>query len=538
MKNENIAFTDLGLSEATLDAITQKGFLLPTPVQAKAIPLLLENKHDLIVQAHTGTGKTAAFALPILDRLKETEQGLHTLVMVPTRELALQVTKEMQSLRPDKDVKIVTVYGGQAIFEQIKKLRAGAQIVVGTPGRIMDHLERKTLSLETIKTIVLDEADEMLNMGFYEDMETIFSYTPEKKRVVLFSATVPPRIRDMAQKFMKNPQELRLPSASTEIALTEHLFVEVYEEDKVEALLRLIDITIDFYGIIFAKTRLEADELSALLNKRGYRTMALHGEIQQSSREKILNSFRKRDLTILIATDVAARGIDVENLSHVINFSVPHDPESYTHRIGRTGRNQKQGTAITIITPREFPRLQRILKITKFQAEKIMVPDPEEIIHSKQQVLAEKLSLLMETSDLARYKKFSAFLTKNFPAETIISALLHLSHSALFRPEDYAVIKPLKRSMERTKPAGREQGDRRSQERRSFGDRNTPRERRERYEKKEGSNRNDRKQVKSEPGSKETSPRKEGKPFKKKNELKKMIEKNLDDMGKRKRNKD
>src|SRR3989338_7147245 len=358
-------FKKLGLSENTLGALRRKGFEEPTEIQEQIIPLLLHSKDDLVGQAQTGTGKTAAFGLPLIEKLSEGSLAVQVLVLTPTRELALQVAEEINSLKGNKRLGVVAIYGGQSIDQQLRRLRKGVDIVVGTPGRIKDHLQRGSLKIDKISYMVLDEADEMLNMGFIDEVEDILAYTAKTKRMLLFSATMPERILQLAKKYMSNFQLLKAKKEQLTVSLTEQIYFEVFHSDKLEALCRIIDSETDFYGLIFCRTKIDVDDVSRKLSERGYDVEGLHGYISQYQRERILNRFKQKRINVLVATDVAARGIDIINLSHVINYSLPQDPESYVHRIGRTGRAGKEGTAITFVTPDEYQGLLYIQRMTK-----------------------------------------------------------------------------------------------------------------------------------------------------------------------------
>ena len=354
-------FRKLGLSDKTLKALSKKGYETPTPIQALTIPALLNGEKDIIGQAQTGTGKTAAFSLPILERF-ESSKSIQAIVLAPTRELALQVAEEMNSLASGKKIRITPVYGGQSIEFQIKQLKKGTDIIVGTPGRVMDLMDRKLIKLDNLKYFILDEADEMLNMGFVEDVEKILESTNEDKRMLFFSATMPNEIMKIAKKHMKDYEVLAVKTRELTTDLTDQIYFEVHERDKFEALCRIIDLTRDFYGIVFCRTKNDVNDVVGKLNDRGYDAEGLHGDISQNYREVTLKRFKARKINVLVATDVAARGIDVNDLSHVINYAIPQEAESYVHRIGRTGRAGKEGTAITFITPQEYRRLLQIQK--------------------------------------------------------------------------------------------------------------------------------------------------------------------------------
>ena len=353
-------FSALGLSEQMLEAVRAKGFETPTAIQKLTIPHLLTKPNDIIAQSQTGTGKTAAYGLPILQTLEPARGPIQAIILVPTRELALQAAEELLSYNREKRLSITAIYGGAAMSEQLRRLAKGIDIVVGTPGRVLDHIRRGTMKLENVRYLVLDEADEMLNMGFVEDVEEIMSHTSDERRVLLFSATMPERIIRLSKTYMRDTEIVRVEHKQITADLTEQIYFEVREADKFDALTRIIDVEPEFYGIIFARTKIGADETASRLTARGYAAEVLHGDVSQAQREKILRKFRDRTINILVATDVAARGIDVGNLTHVINYSLPQDSESYVHRIGRTARAGRKGKAITFVGRRDFSLMSRI----------------------------------------------------------------------------------------------------------------------------------------------------------------------------------
>ncbi len=416
-------FTELGLSKKTIAALSEKGFEEPTEIQSLTIPLLLENKIDIIAQAQTGTGKTAAFALPLIENIKKNSKKVQAIILAPTRELVVQVCQEINSLKTDNAISVAPIYGGQSMSMQLKKLKERVSIVVGTPGRILDHLKRKSLSLEDIKYFVLDEADEMLNMGFIDDIETILENTPEQKRVLLFSATMPAAIKKLAEKYLGQYSHVKTKTQLT-TNLTDQIYFEVAEKDRFEALSRIIDVEAEFYGIVFCRTKMDADTLTVRLNERGYLSEALHGDITQSQREKTLRRFRAGKITTLVATDVAARGIDVENLTHVINFAIPQNPEAYVHRIGRTGRAGKQGTAITFITPSEFRKLGFIKRIAKADIRRKDVPEVKDVINIKKKRIIEDIERIIYNNDFQDYKDLAKKLLRGKMPEEVIGAVL------------------------------------------------------------------------------------------------------------------
>ncbi len=416
-------FTALGLSKKTITALSKKGFEEPTEIQALTIPLLLENKIDIIAQAQTGTGKTAAFALPLIEKIKKTSKKVQAIILAPTRELVVQVCEEINSLKGENDISVAPIYGGQSMTMQLKKLKGRVSIIVGTPGRVLDHLKRKSLSLEDIKYFVLDEADEMLNMGFIDDIETILEKTPKKKRVLLFSATMPSAIKKLAEKYLGEYTHVKTKTQLT-TGLTDQIYFEVAEKDRFEALSRIIDIEAEFYGVVFCRTRMDVDTLTARLNERGYLAEGLHGDITQSQREKTLRRFRAGKITTLVATDVAARGIDVNNLTHVINFAIPQNPEAYVHRIGRTGRAGKQGTAITFITPSEFRKLGFIKRIAKADIRRKDIPKVKDIINIKKKRIIEDIERIVYNNDFQDYKDLAKKLLRGKTPEEVIGAVL------------------------------------------------------------------------------------------------------------------
>jgi ATP-dependent RNA helicase DeaD len=388
---DNPTFESLGLAPDTLAAITRKGFEEATPIQALTIPRLLKPGPDLIARARTGTGKTAAFGIPFAELLSQPVGHIRAIVLVPTRELALQVTTELISLRFGLYPRVAAVYGGSSMGEQLRRLGAGVDIVVGTPGRVLDHLGRGTLDLTQLEFLVLDEADEMLDMGFIEDIEAIMEKCGQTRRVVLFSATMPAGIIHVAKRRLGEYEVVEDFSEAVATELAEQVWLEVREGDKLEALCRIIDVEEDFFGIVFTTTRIEAERVAKALEERGYEAEALHGEIPQDRRERILARFREKRVRVLVATDVAARGIDIDNLSHVVNWSLPHDPEAYVHRVGRTGRAGNAGTAITLVTPDEYRKLFRFKHVAGAGFKKKKVPEVDEVLAARKERLAGKI---------------------------------------------------------------------------------------------------------------------------------------------------
>lgn len=436
-----LKFKELGLSENTLSALKKKGFEEPTQIQAKVIPLLLGSELDIIAQAQTGTGKTAAFGLPLIEQLKERSKVVQAIILVPTRELALQVAEEINSLKGNKQLEIVAIYGGQSMDQQLRRLRKGIDIVVGTPGRVKDHLQRKTLKLGDISYAILDEADEMLNMGFIEDIEDILSYTAKTKRVLLFSATIPDRIVVLAKKYMRKYQVVRTEKGQLTVSATDQIYFEVNHSDKLEALCRIIDSEPSFYGLVFCRTKVDVDNVSKKLVDRGYDADGLHGDLSQNQRERILDKFKRQRTNVLIATDVAARGIDIINLSHVINYSLPQNPESYVHRIGRTGRAGKEGTAVTFVTPDEYRRLIFIKRITKTDIRKEKIPEVADVINSKITRIKNDIIAIIKSSESDDYIGFADSLLAEHQPRQVLAAFVKYTFGEELDARNYGKIR-------------------------------------------------------------------------------------------------
>jgi ATP-dependent RNA helicase DeaD len=437
-------FANLGISENILKSLLKKGYEEPTPIQEQVIPLMLKTNTDLIAQAQTGTGKTASFGIPLIEKIEEKAQYVQCLILTPTRELALQISQELNSLKGIKKLKIVPIYGGQSIDLQISKLKAGVDIIVGTPGRILDHIQRKTIDLSNINDMVLDEADEMLNMGFIDDVEEILQHTNENKRILMFSATIQPQIISIAKKHMRKYEIIKTKKDDVTSNLTQQIYFEVNYEEKFQALCRIIDMQKEFYALIFCKTKIETDELANRLQDAGYSAAALHGDMTQKSREIVLNKFKKRNTQILIATDVAARGIDIENLTHVINYSIPENVESYIHRIGRTGRAGKSGVAITFVTPNEYSRLIYMLKTAKLDIKKQGLPTIDEIINFKISRIQDEIESIIQEKPEEKYTSLATLvLEQHTPLETV-AALLKYSFGEDLDEKNYQDIKEVK----------------------------------------------------------------------------------------------
>lgn len=379
----DITFKDLNLPSAILQAVEKVGYEKPSPIQAKSIPLLLEGR-DLLGQAQTGTGKTAAFALPMLSNIDPDEAFTQLLVLAPTRELAIQVAEAFQVYASfSKKIRVLPVYGGQSYDNQIRQLKRGVQVVVGTPGRIIDHIKRKTLKLDQLRFLVLDEADEMLRMGFIDDVELILSHAPAKRQTALFSATMPSQIKKIAQKYLNNPEHIKIESKVSTASTIRQRYIQVAGHHKLEALTRILEVE-EYDGVIvFVRTKTATIELADKLAARGYDVEALNGDIAQAARERTVDKLKQGNIDILVATDVVARGLDVERVSHVINYDVPHDTESYVHRVGRTGRAGREGDAILFISHREKRMLFAIEKATKQAITPMEIPSISELNESR-----------------------------------------------------------------------------------------------------------------------------------------------------------
>jgi ATP-dependent RNA helicase DeaD len=386
------SFQSLGLSRGLAEAVQLIGFETPTPIQEKAIPVLLKGDRDFIGLAQTGTGKTAAFGLPLLDLVEEGNSSTQALVLAPTRELGLQIVSDLENFSESfKRLNIVAVYGGASISEQIRKVKRGAQVIVATPGRLIDLIGRKAVNLSTVQYVVLDEADEMLNMGFKEDIDEILSKTPDTKITWLFSATMPKEVREIAKNYMTDPTELTVGEKNTGNVNIEHQYVVVNEKDKYLALKRLLDFHPEIFGLIFCRTRIDTQRIAEMLMKDGYNADSLHGDLNQAQRDKVMMKFRQRAVRILVATDVAARGIDVENITHVIHLNIPDEMEFYTHRSGRTARAGKKGVSIAMVNPKEVGKIRQIEKTLKSSFVKIAVPAGPEVCQRQLLALMRKV---------------------------------------------------------------------------------------------------------------------------------------------------
>lgn len=422
-------FSELNLRPQLLQAVSELGYTQPTPIQAGVIPAMLAGQ-DVVGQAQTGTGKTAAFALPILHNLEPGQKQVQALVVTPTRELALQVAQAMFEYGRHQGVRVLSVYGGQPYGRQIGQLKRGVDVVVGTPGRLLDLLEQRAMDLSQLHTLVLDEADEMLSMGFIEDVEAILKQTPETRQTALFSATLPAEIRRLAEQYLRQPQNVTIQRPQLTVATIEQRYYLVNEPDKLAALTHLFETENVTTALIFARTRAGTGELANELSVRGFPAEALSGDLSQDAREQVLNRFRSRQITVLVATDVAARGLDIDDISHVFNFDLPLDPEIYVHRVGRTGRAGKTGVAITLLTPREKWRLQQIERFTKQPITHTPLPTVEAIQANREAQLKEKMLVWLRRGRCTQEKALvQQWVAEGYDVLDIAAAALKLARA-------------------------------------------------------------------------------------------------------------
>ena len=448
------SFADLGLSDTLLQTLTQIGYETPSPIQAQCIPVLLEG-HDLIGMAQTGTGKTAAFALPLMEQIDVKLTKPQALILTPTRELAIQVAEALQSYAKNlPGFHVLPIYGGQSYTIQLKQLSRGAHVIVGTPGRVMDHLERKTLNLDHLKTLVLDEADEMLRMGFIDDVEWILERTPEQHQTALFSATMPEQIRRVAQKYLVEPREIKIKSATATVAAIRQVYWQVSGMHKLDALTRILEVEENFdAAIIFVRTKTATVELADKLNARGYAAAALNGDLNQQMRERVIEQLKSGALDIVIATDVAARGIDVPRVSHVVNYDIPYDTEAYVHRIGRTGRAGRTGNAILFVAPREIRMLRTIERATRSPIAPLTLPSRADVTNKRVADFKQKVVEVLNAEGLDFFANIVSQIAEeqNVGAEEVAAALAMMAQEG----------KPLQIAGEDPRPAPAPRDDRR-----------------------------------------------------------------------------
>lgn len=427
---EHLRFEDMNISNEICRAVLDMGFEEATPIQSQAIPVILEGK-DIIGQSQTGTGKTAAFGIPLLERINPEDRRLQALILCPTRELAIQVSEEFRKLLKYKDnIRVLPIYGGQPIDRQIAALRKGTQVVIGTPGRVMDHMRRRTIKAETVQMMVLDEADEMLDMGFREDIETILAKIPEEHQTLLFSATLSPEILDITKRFQRNPEFIKIVRKELTVPNIEQYYFDVKEKTKLDALCRIIDVYDPKLAMVFCNTKKRVDDLVEMLQGRGYFAEGLHGDLKQAQRDKVMQKFRNGTIEILVATDVAARGIDVDDIDVVFNYDVPQDEEYYVHRIGRTGRAGKAGKAFTFCVGKEIYKLRDIMRYTKTKIQQQKLPTLSDVEEMKTNIYLEKIKGIIEEGHLTKYIHLvDRLMEEDYTSIDIAAALLkdHLS---------------------------------------------------------------------------------------------------------------
>ncbi|MDD2472659.1 MULTISPECIES: DEAD/DEAH box helicase [unclassified Methanoculleus] len=422
----NVTFQDFNISQKTLQAIEDLGFEEPTPIQVRTIPMILKGR-DVTGQAQTGTGKTAAFGIPAIERVDPDSRATQVLVLSPTRELAIQTAEEFSRLaKYHKGISTTPIYGGQPIDRQFKALQRGVQIVVGTPGRVLDHLDRGTLSFARVGLVVLDEADQMLDMGFREDIEKILDETPKDRQTVLFSATLPKPILDISKKFQKNPEFISVARREVTVPQIEQLYIEVRNRDKLEVLTRLLDMYDPELTLVFSNTKKGVDELTTHLQARGYFAEGLHGDMKQTLRDRVMAKFRAGTIDILVATDVAARGIDVEDVDLVINYDVPQDIEYYIHRIGRTARAGRTGRAVTFVGPKEYFKLRTIQDYTRIKIARIPLPTQGDVEESRTRKLIDRVQHIIEEGDLEHYMNLVDQISEDYTSLEVAAALLKM----------------------------------------------------------------------------------------------------------------
>ena len=470
-------FADLGLSDSLLKTLTEIGYESPSPIQAACIPVLLDGR-DIIGMAQTGTGKTAAFALPLMEQIDVKVAKPQALILTPTRELAIQVAEALQSYAHGMPgFHVLPIYGGQSYTIQLKQLARGAHVIVGTPGRVMDHLERKTLNLDNLKTLVLDEADEMLRMGFIDDVEWILERTPEQHQTALFSATMPEQIRRVAQKYLVEPREIKIKSATATVAAIRQVYWQVSGMHKLDALTRILEVEEDFdAAIIFVRTKTATVELADKLSARGYAAAALNGDLNQQMRERVIEQLKSGALDIVIATDVAARGIDVPRVSHVVNYDIPYDTEAYVHRIGRTGRAGRAGNAILFVAPREIRMLRTIERATRQPISPLTLPSRADVTNKRVADFKGKVAEVLNAEGLDFFANIVSQIAEeqNVGAEEVAAALAMMAQEG----------KPLQIAGEDPRPAPAAAFD--SRRPASFGERGERDERKPRFNERSG----------------------------------------------------
>jgi len=450
-------FSELGLRAELQTAIAEMGFENPTPIQEQTIPLLIESATDLVALAQTGTGKTAAFGLPLLNNLDETRKAPQVLILCPTRELCMQISKDLQAYASKMPgVKIVPVYGGAAISTQISQIKRGVHIVVATPGRLKDMIERRALNLGEVDTVVLDEADEMLNMGFRDDIDHILGTTPKEKQTWLFSATMPPEVAAISRNYMDHPQEIAVGKKNAGAPNIKHLYYMVSNHNRYSALKRIADYQPDIYGIIFCRTKIETQQIAENLIRDGYNADSLHGDLSQAQRDAVMRKFRNKHLQMLVATDVAARGIDVTDITHVVHYNLPEDTESYTHRSGRTARAGKHGISLAIVTPREMDKIRQIERKIGSQFAQTPVPTGIEVCEQQLLSLANKAHDVELNQDIEQYLPAILEKFEDLSKDEVIKHFLSLEFNRFL--EYYRNAPDLNESARGAKPTGERAG--------------------------------------------------------------------------------
>ena len=485
-------FEQLMISEPVLRALNDMGFEEPTPIQQEAIPVAMSGK-DMIGQAQTGTGKTAAFGLPVLERVDGNERHVQVVILSPTRELAIQVAEELNKMAQYTNITALPIYGGQDINRQFRALKKNPQIIVATPGRLMDHMDRGSIKFDHVKVVVLDEADEMLNMGFVDDINKILGAIPEDHQTLLFSATMPKAIQQLAETYLTEPTLIRMKPTQVTMDLIEQYYIEVQDRQKFDVLCRLFDIQTPELAIIFTRTKRRVDEVTEGLKKRGYMAEGIHGDLSQQKRDSVIRQFREGTIDILVATDVAARGLDISGVSHVYNYDMPQDPESYTHRVGRTGRAGKAGQAFTFVIPREMEHLHAIERLTKRKIARRRAPSLGEVLEGQQRLAIESLVEMTDNLEaLAPFKSSAEELLNDTDSVTLLAAALKLlTKEPDTTPVNITEEKPLR--VRRRRESGRSDRRRRDGDRRRDGERRRDGDRRRDDRPRRSHRRNDRK---------------------------------------------
>ena len=458
-------FQNLNISEVIIRALNEMGFEEPTPIQAESIPVAMSGS-DMIGQAQTGTGKTAAYGIPVLEKILKAEpsKDIQTVVLSPTRELAMQVAEELNHLAQFTNIQALPIYGGQDMERQLRRLRKCPQIIVATPGRLIDHMKRGTIDLSHITTIVLDEADEMLDMGFIDDINLIMAATPNTRQTLLFSATMPKPIQQLAETFLHDPLIIRMKAKEVTMDLIEQSYIEVPDRQKFDILCRLLDLQEPDLAIIFVRTKRRVDEVSEALKKRGYSAEGIHGDLTQAKRDTVIRQFREKTIDILVATDVAARGLDISGVTHVFNYDLPQDPESYVHRVGRTGRAGQSGEATTFVIPREMEHLRTIERLIKRRITRRKAPTFSEALEGAQQAAIRSLITTTEEGNFGTYKENAEELLSNYDSAALVAAAIKL----LTKEPDTTPVKITEEAPLRVHRSRNNRGDRNNRSDSSF----------------------------------------------------------------------